>query len=476
MVLLSMFWTLGTIFESSLAWVLSRTNDAQNILEKMALVNRSKLPPGKLTVGMEEKSVPSEYTPLLSSTKKNDLDFRSDSHHFGDIILDRMLYFEASYTMNETAETSDRMDGENSVYTLDEALASVGFGKFQGLLLAYAGLGWFSDAMEVMILSFVGPAVKSQWDLSPGQESLLTTVVFAGMLVGAVTWGLVSDYYGRRQVVMPRLSWRWLLAFSTLPSIALLVLYGIVPESPRYLCTKGRISDAHNILEKIALVNQSKLPPGILVFERMVGPEEKSIPSEYAPLLSSTRKKVVDFKSGFASFVMLFSSKLIRTTLLLWVLFFGNAFSYYGIILLTSELRSEQSTCGSTVLRSENLQEDSLYINSATLTIALLSGARMCIEGNYAVASVYTPELYPTTVRATGAGVANAVGRIGGMVCPLVAVGLVTGCRLTEAIILFEVVMVTSAVCVLLFPLETKGQDLRDSVDVSDSTQVVAVG
>lgn len=85
-----------------------------------------------------------------------------------------------------------------SVHTLDEALASVGFGNFQYLVLAYAGLGWFSEAAEIMILSFIGPAVKSQWGLSPGEESLLTTTVFAGELVGAYFWGLISDIYGRK--------------------------------------------------------------------------------------------------------------------------------------------------------------------------------------------------------------------------------------------------------------------------------------
>jgi len=45
------------------------------------------------------------------------------------------------------------MDDEDQlVYTLDDALASAGFGKFQFLVLAYAGLGWFAEAMEIMIL------------------------------------------------------------------------------------------------------------------------------------------------------------------------------------------------------------------------------------------------------------------------------------------------------------------------------------
>ena len=35
-----------------------------------------------------------------------------------------------------------------------------GFGRFQSYLLGYAGLAWAADACEMMLLSFVGPAVR----------------------------------------------------------------------------------------------------------------------------------------------------------------------------------------------------------------------------------------------------------------------------------------------------------------------------
>lgn len=90
------------------------------------------------------------------------------------------------------------MGEDSQTYTVDEALESVGFGKFQILVLAYAGMGWISEAMEMMLLSFVGPAVQSAWNLSSHEESLITSVVFAGMLIGAYSWGIVSDKHGRR--------------------------------------------------------------------------------------------------------------------------------------------------------------------------------------------------------------------------------------------------------------------------------------
>lgn len=57
------------------------------------------------------------------------------------------------------------------------------------------------------------------------------------------------------------------------------------------------------------------------------------------------------------------------------------------------------------------------------------------------------------------------MGRIGGMLCPLVAVSLVQGCHQAAAIVLFVgVIFFLSGICVTFFPFETKGRELTDSV------------
>lgn len=81
---------------------------------------------------------------------------------------------------------------------------------------------------------------------------------------------------------------------------------------------------------------------------------------------------------------------------------------------------------------------------------------------------VFKLQIYPTSVRTTGVGVASSVGRVGGMVCPLVAVGLIHSCHQTAAIVLFEIVVLLSGTCVLFFPFETKGRELNDRVTVQN--------
>jgi len=84
-------------------------------------------------------------------------------------------------------------------YTVDEALEALGLGKWHLALFCFSGLVWFSDSIEVMLLSFTGPAARCEWNLSPHEESLLTSIVFLGMLLGAWVWGAVSDALGRRK-------------------------------------------------------------------------------------------------------------------------------------------------------------------------------------------------------------------------------------------------------------------------------------
>uniref|UniRef100_A0A061RP51 Transporter-related family protein n=1 Tax=Tetraselmis sp. GSL018 TaxID=582737 RepID=A0A061RP51_9CHLO len=83
-------------------------------------------------------------------------------------------------------------------FHVDDALTHIGFGRFQWFMLMYTGIAWAGDAMEMMLLSFLGPFLKCEWELTPAQESFLTTFVFIGMLFGVNFFGYLSDACGRR--------------------------------------------------------------------------------------------------------------------------------------------------------------------------------------------------------------------------------------------------------------------------------------
>ncbi|CAN6298493.1 unnamed protein product [Urochloa humidicola] len=475
-------------------------------------------------------------------------------------------------------------------YTTDDALTIMGFGKFQALVLAYAGMGWVAEAMEVMLLSFLGPVVREEWNVSPQDESLLSSVVFAGMLIGAFTWGLISDRYGRRTVlllstlltsglgflsalspnylcllalrffvgigvgsghvfaswflefvpagnrgtwmvifsffwtigtvleaslawiVLSALSWRWLLALSALPCFILLPFFRITPESPRYLCAHNRMSKATAVLEIIANANQAALPQGVLTYHGETKTDSITRTPEDEHLIPIREKEhtvanAMCSKSGVVDALRkLLSHNLRRSTLLLWFVFYASSFAYYGIALLTSQLSVVNRSCSSDQIvelhqKYGNLYKDTFItslaeapglILSALLvdrfgrkatmcclmfaccaflgplvlhqnelfTTTLLFGARACGTGGTTILCLYAPEVYPTSVRSTGVGIATAIGKIGGVICPLVAVGMLRSCQQMAAVLVFELVLFLAGVACILFPVETKGREM----------------
>src|SRR5688500_15267580 len=82
--------------------------------------------------------------------------------------------------------------------TFEDAIREVGFGRFQTKLMVLCGLGWAADSMEVLLISFVIPAVGKEWNLNPSQFGRVGTAVFLGMLVGGLVWGRVSALMGRK--------------------------------------------------------------------------------------------------------------------------------------------------------------------------------------------------------------------------------------------------------------------------------------
>ncbi|KAM7477501.1 hypothetical protein LguiA_025714 [Lonicera macranthoides] len=340
-------------------------------------------------------------------------------------------------------DTIPKMGDETPVYTLDEALSTIGFGKFQGLVLAYAGLGWVAEAMEMMLLSFVGPALETEWGLSSAEESMISTVVFAGMLLGAYAWGLVSDTFGRRKVflgaailcsgagflsafspnyislvtlrgllgiglgsghvliswflefvptpnrgtwmvifsgfwtvgaifeaslawiIIPRLGWRWLLAVSSIPWFCVVIFYGLTPESPRFLCMKGRTTEAHDILKNGALLNRKKLPHGILVSDDHI----TELNEDYALLEDTHLISLIEKKPKNSSMVpgLVLSGIIVDRVgrkLSMEIMFI------LGFILLLPLVTAQHEI----------------------LTTASLFGARMFISATFTVACIYAPE------------------------------------------------------------------------------------
>ena len=113
--------------------------------------------------------------------------------------------------------------------------------------------------------------------------------------------------------IMQSADWRWLLAISSLHSFVVGILCQWLPESPRYHIENGRADKALDTLREISIKNKIRLPRGTLQLE----PKSE--------VVGRARDLVRDKRAAFI-------------TAKLWVIWFTNAFMFYGIVLLAKQM------------------------------------------------------------------------------------------------------------------------------------------
>jgi MFS family permease len=85
---------------------------------------------------------------------------------------------------------------------MEAAIELVGMGKFQYVILVASGMCFASDAMQVILLSFLTIVLKGEWNLSGGAAASIASCLFAGSLVGTLVLGPLADSVGRRPIFL----------------------------------------------------------------------------------------------------------------------------------------------------------------------------------------------------------------------------------------------------------------------------------
>lgn len=371
---------------------------------------------------------------------------------------------------------------------------------FIGMLVGAVFWGRLADRIGRKAGFVLTIAIDSIFGLAsafaPGFASFLVLRALTGFGVGGtlpVDYGMFSEYLpakdrGRRLVmleafwalgtlaaaglawlVVPRLGWRWLFALSALPGLILFAVRGGVPESPRFLFSKGRSAEARAVLERVARDNGRALPEGEL--EAPAAPR----PSRVSELFSPGAR---------------------RTTILLWLVWFMISIGYYGAF-----------TWIPSWFRAKGLSLPSVYPNAFIMALAQLPGylsAAVLVErwgrtktlGAYLAASgaaawlfalaatpfwvvasavllsffalgawgalyAYTPEAYPTAIRTTGIGAASGMTRIAGALAPTIGAAL-AGRGLAAPLAVFALAYAVAAAAAFALPLETRDRGLDE--------------
>lgn len=423
-------------------------------------------------------------------------------------------------------------------------------------LLFIHGFGWLFDAMDVGIITFVLAALAKDWALPSAQIGVIGSAGLAGMFVGAAVSGVVADYWGRKTVfqitllifsistvlcatawnvtsmiafrflvgvglggelpvvssllsefiprqhrgrfvvllesfwafgwllaaliaflLIPTHGWRVAFIIGAVPAFYVWVVRRTLPESPRWLESKGRLVEADAVMAQLE-------------------EETEHRSGKLSPLSASNAEPIPIAASRF-TFAELWTSKYRQRTIMLWILWFGLVFGYYGIfvwlptllvkagysmvnsffyvLLITVAQIPGYFSAAYLVERIGRKPVIVIYLllsaltaflfGHASSTSAILSWASLMSFfnlGAWGAVYAYTPELYPTRARATGAGAATAFGRIGGVLAPIIVGVLLPSVGRGGVLALNAVLLAVASGAVAILGTETKGQVLEE--------------
>lgn len=385
-------------------------------------------------------------------------------------------------------------------------------------LLATAGVGWLFDALDVGILSFVVAALAVDWDLTPTQMGWIGSVNSIGMAVGAVLCGILADKYGRKNVFMWTLLIfslaSGLSAFTTTLTAFLILRFiigaGLGGELPVASTLVSESVEPHERGRIVVLLESFWAAGWILaaIISYFIIPEYgwrvalvlTAIPALYAVYL---RVKLPDSKkyeaiskearpSVMQNIKTVWTKKYARATTMLWVLWFMVVFSYYGmflwlpsvmvmkgfsliqsfeyVLIMTLAQLPGYFTAAWLIEKMGRKWVLAVYLTGTALSalaFGFATDATMLVMfgmllsffnlGAWGAMYAYTPENYPTMIRGTGVGLAAGVGRVGGVIGPLVVGSLTAaGYGLGPIFTIFAIAIALAVIAVLVLGKETK--------------------
>lgn len=383
-------------------------------------------------------------------------------------------------------------------------------------LLGIAGLGWLFDAMDVGMLSFVMVALQKDWGLTSQEMGWIGSINSIGMAVGALIFGILSDKIGRKSVFIITLLLfsigSGLTALTTTLAMFLVLRFvigmGLGGELPVASTLVSESVEAHE-RGKIVVLLESFWAGGWLIaalISYFVIPKYgwevamvlSAVPALYALYLrwnlpdSPRFQKVEKRPSVIENIKSVWSGEYRKATIMLWILWFCVVFSYYGMFLWLpsvmvlkgfSLIKSFQYVLIMTLAQLPGYFTAAWFIErlgrkfvlvtyligtacsaylfgvADSLTVLIVAGMLLSFFnlGAWGALYAYTPEQYPTVIRGTGAGMAAAFGRIGGILGPLLVGYLVA----SEASLSLIFTIFCGSILIGVFAVVIPGQETK---------------
>ncbi|KAM3869455.1 organic cation/carnitine transporter 2 [Diretmus argenteus] len=271
--------------------------------------------------------------------------------------------------------------------------------------------------------------------------------------------------------------WRTLLAILSSITVVYIPLWWLIPESPRWLLSQGRVEEAEVLVRDAARKNKVEAP---------------------AVIFKESEKETLPPPKKYTMLDVLKSRKLRYITLMSLLLWMAINVGYFGLSLNTSNLSGNPfmncflsatsevpayivSTCLLKKCPRRVLLSSFLIIGGGLLLLiqcipdnlqevarALEMTGKFGFTMAFSVVYIYTAEIYPTVLRNVGIGMCSSAARIGSITAPYV-IYLGTYNKFLPYILMGSLTIGSSVVN--LFLPETLNKDLPETVEQMQECQ-----
>jgi MFS transporter, putative metabolite:H+ symporter len=300
-----------------------------------------------------------------------------------------------------------------------------------------------------------------------GRFSLSAQVLFS---IGLPVCALVGVY------VVPNFGWQWMFVIGAVPALIAIPLRTMLPESPRWLASRGRFAEADAALKRIEDIGVKEgkaLPP---------------LPRDL-PLVNETKVRIGDLFKGIywkrtiTVWFMWICAYIVTYGLTAWApslfnivyhlpvqtsLIYGFVLSGVGLggALLTIYLieaigRKRMFVIGLGVCALPMLSFAFIGQQSALSVLLIISGSFFFCSFLALGLATYTAEIYPTHLRALGGGVASAFQRAASYAGPVVVGMILPVYGINAVFVVFGLFALMGCLVTLFFAIETRGQVLE---------------
>ena len=417
-------------------------------------------------------------------------------------VLDLFDFFLIAFVVPDLADDWDLTFGQAAVMLLSAGVGAIGgsfvwgragdrlgrrvplmagivtFSLATGALALAPEGGWWYIALLRLI---VGAGVAGVAVIAVPLALEFTPTRLRTRVVGFVTTAMVPIGIMVAALVAAALPWRAAFAIGLLPIVMVPFILSYVPESPRWLADKGRLREARRVVAWL-----TERPEEALALE-VPAPVEAG--SSYSDLGRYRRSVLVTVLAWLGASIAVSGLVLWGPTFLERILdvssdeaallFLVVALGSFAGRLFFSFVphRLGRRACGLLMgfgaappLVIAAFSSDSEVLGIPLFLLALIPAA-FFVDGGFANLAPYTPEIFPTSLRTHGMGLAWAVSGLGRIIGPLV-IALVAGTgdlvdpqatldALTPSFLFLAAAALVVGIAFMVVRLEPHGRDLE---------------